>query len=99
MNKYFYESVGECVSQVYEIVASDWEEAKRKAFVNMETGDILAEGPASAVKEDSAYHDYSYIECEECEQYITLKQGMWENDDFDETAYYWSDDDETAIDY
>jgi hypothetical protein len=45
MNRYYWESVGECVNQVYAIEADNWEAAKKIAFADMKAGDILAECP------------------------------------------------------
>ena len=40
--KFYHESVGECVNQVYEINADTWEDAKKKAFNDMAVGDYNA---------------------------------------------------------
>lgn len=101
MSKFYYESVGECVSQVYEIEATTWEEAKRAAFVVMADGDHLAECQPSAVAEDEIYPEYHHINEIECENYTTLRRGTWAQREpsgreyWEEHAWYFDDDPET----
>ena len=74
-NKFYYESVGECVSQVYEIEnVKTWDEAKKAAFDEMKEGDRLAECPANAIE---YYGDYADINKSKCENYATLQKGTW----------------------
>ena len=75
--RYYRESVGECVSQVYEIDADNWENAKKEAFENMDEGDCIAECPSSAIQQNESYPDYSYINKDECTEYAMLCKGTW----------------------
>lgn len=36
--KFYYESVGECVNQVYEIIATTWDEANFNAYAERFSG-------------------------------------------------------------
>lgn len=95
---YYHESVGEIVSQVYEIDASNWEEAKKTALPDMAVGDILAECPSGAVKKNETYPEYRYIEKDECNNYTELLKGTWAtNSDgaeyWEERAWHFSDND------
>ena len=97
MNKFYWESVGECVNQVYAIEADNWEAAKKIAFADMKAGDILAECPPSAVIE-GPYDGYHFIDKEQCEEYVRLCRGSWDGDSWLENVYYWDDDIETLYD-
>jgi len=103
MKKYYHESVGECVSQVYEIEATTWEEAKQKAFSGMKEGDHIAECPPSAVKKDGDYPDYHYIDQEQCTNYATLCKGTWAQREpsgmeyWESRAWFFDDDPETFL--
>lgn len=88
MAKFYYESVGECVSQVYEVEASSWDEAKRVAIPMMSDGDYLAECEPEAVKEDG---EYSHIDADECSEYAKLSRGAWANNT-STGAEYWEED-------
>lgn len=90
-----WESVGEVVSQVCEVDANGWEDAKLKAFSNMKKGDILAECPPKAIKEDG-YPGYNYIDENMCTNYARLERGTWVNRDdgseyWEHHAWYFSD--------
>ena len=95
--KFYRQSVGECVSQVYEVEADDWNEAKRAAFDDMKEGDILAECPPEAVKQDERYPEFYEIDEDMCENYATLCKGAWEGNDWLEDAWYFDDDPETLF--
>lgn len=77
--KFYWMEVGECITQVYEIVANDWEDAKRNAFPKMDKGDILAECPAEAIKQYDKWPDYCYIDEDLCINYAKLERGTWAN--------------------
>jgi len=74
---YYYQSIGECISQVYKVEANSWDEAKKVAFADMDEGDILAECPTDAVKEDENYPEYHYIDEDMCTNYTKLCKGTW----------------------
>ena len=103
MAKYYREDVGECVSQVYEIDASSWEEAKRVAFDDMAEGDILAECDADndcVIYDD----DYAYIDRDKCTRYAKLNRGVWANNSnnkeyWEPRAWYFDDKPEEVLDY
>lgn len=104
-NKFYREAVGECVSQVYEIEnVNDWDEAKKIAFNDMSEGDSIAECSSSAVEEHDTFKDYHYIDMDECENYATLKKGIWANkipsgnEYWEENAYYFDDATEIYLD-
>lgn len=99
MKKYYYESVGEVVNQVYEIKATSWEEAKKVAFKDMEEGDNIAECPPSAVKEYNKFPEFHYIDKEQCTEYATLCKGTWAlkpsgEEYYEDEALYFDDDTE-----
>lgn len=100
--KFYHESIFECVNQVDEVEASTWEEAKANAFMQMSVGDRVVMCEPEAVKEDSRYPDFSFIETELCEKIATLIQGDWVNDEagkeyWEENIYTFSDDPETYL--
>ena len=94
-NKFYYESVGECVSQVYEIEgAKDWDDAKRLAFDDMAEGDHIVECSSSSIIYDG---DYASIDTDKCENYATLQKGTWANrtktnEEYWESRAWWFDD-------
>jgi len=90
-NKFYRESVGECVCQVYEIEADNWGEAKKIAFEEMKEGDRLAECPSSAIKTDEDYPDYHYIDKDACTEYTVLCKGTWATKE-PSGAEYWESD-------
>jgi hypothetical protein len=97
MKKYYHESVGECVSQVYELDAKSWEEAKREAFDDMEIGDILAECQNNAIVYDG---DYASIDPDKCTKYAKLERGTWAEypsgvEYWEPRAWYFSDEPDT----
>ncbi len=102
-NKFYYESVGECVSQVYKMEARTWEEAKIEALKNIDVGDHIAECKPSAVKRIEEYPEYHYIDENECESYATLQKGTWATREasreeyWEESAFWFDDDDETFL--
>jgi hypothetical protein len=100
--KFYHESVGECISQVYKIEANSWEEAKKAAFDNMKEGDILAECSPNAVKKNETYPEYCYIDENLCENYATLQKGTWANtpsgrEYWEDCVWYFSDKPETFL--
>lgn len=94
-NKFYWESVGECVSQVYEIKdAKDWDDAKRLAFDEMAEGDHIAECSEDAIIYSG---DYAKISEDKCESYATLQKGTWANttktnEEYWEEYAWWFDD-------
>ena len=102
-NNYCCESIGEVVSQVYEVEANTWDEAKKVAFPDMTEGDILAECPPKAVKEDERYSDYHYIDKDMCTEYAILYKGTWANSEpsgaeyWEDRVWYFSDDTGTYL--
>lgn len=101
--KFYYESIGECVNQVYEVEADTWEDAKTKAFEMMSVGDRIAMCEPEAVKEYTQWPDYHFIDADDCGMIATLHQGDWvddsEGDEYWEEGIYWfSDDPETYLD-
>ena len=97
MKKYYVESIGEVVNQVYAIEAESWEEAKEKAFPQMEPGDRLAEGSSEMVKEYAQFPEYHYIDDQKAAKIATLEKGAWLDDGvgneyWDENIFYWDDD-------
>ncbi|CAM4277459.1 hypothetical protein [Enterocloster bolteae] len=102
--KFYHESVGECVNQVYEINADTWEDAKKKAFNDMAVGDYIAMCDENAVKECDNWRDYHYIDEEMCEKYARLGKGCWAtylNSDieyWEERVYSFSDAPDTYLD-
>lgn len=107
MTKFYIESVGECVSQVYEleeeygITAEDWEDAKEKAYKLMNEGDILAECEEEAVERmdnrpDNVLYDYHKINEDKCDNYAKLSKGAYLVDEngeeyFNENVWQFSD--------
>ena len=77
MKKYYRMSVGEVVNQVYEVIAKDWDDAKKVAFENMEVGDILVECLPEAIVINGNYPDYRDIEEKMCSEYARLGKGIW----------------------
>ncbi len=102
--KYYYESIGECVNQVYPLKAKNWEDAKKEAFFEMNRGDRLAEveEDIEAVLTYDNYPDYRYLDEAACAQIASLDKGTWAEDDDDEywedRAWYFDDDPETYYD-
>lgn len=103
-NKFYWEVVGECVSQVTEIEgASSWDDAKRLAFNDMSEGDHIAECPSSAVKEDGQFPEFHFIDKDECKNYATLQKGVRATTESDEDyweprAWWFDDEDDTFYD-
>lgn len=96
---FYYEEVGECITQVHQIEANTWEEAKQIAFKDMSVGDHIAMCMSDAVKQYNKYPEYTYIEETMCEEYATLESGGWFSDEngneyWEENIYYFSDDPE-----
>ena len=102
--KFYHESVGECVNQVYETDAHSWDESKKITFGNMKVGDRLAECPPSAVKQDAQYSDYAYIADDMCVKYAKLEKGIWAQREpsgqeyWEENVYYFDDQPEEYLD-
>ena len=102
--KFYWESVGEVVSQVYEIEdVNDFKEAKRKAFPDMDEGDFIALCKPNDVLWNTPYDGYATLDEDECEEYAKLEKGAWSIDSngkeiWLENAWYWSDDPETLYD-
>lgn len=98
MKKFYWESVGECITQVYEVEAADWEDAKRKAFFKMDDGDILVECPPKAVKEYGSYQGYYYIDKDLCIKQAKLERGTWaclgKGEYWEDRVWWFSDADE-----
>lgn len=97
--KYYLEFISEIVNQVYEIQAKSWNEAKEKAFFQMEPGVRLVYGPSEMVKEYPAWSGYYYIDDQKAVRIATLEKGAWLDDGkgreyWDEDVFYWSDDPE-----
>jgi len=98
--KYYYESVGECVSQVYELNAINWEDARREAFDEMDVGDILAGCEPNAIIYNG---DYASIDKDKCIEIATLKKGAWAKyadlpdgvEYWESEAWFFDDDSET----
>lgn len=93
---FYYENVGEVVSQVYKVEAASWEEAKKKAFPEMSKGDILAECPCKAIKGYDSWPDYHYIDDSLCANYSYLECGTWincgaESEYWENCAWFFSD--------
>lgn len=102
--KFYHESVGECVNQVYEIEAKTWEEAKKIIFDDMAVGDYIAMCDGSAVKEYDNWPGYHHIEENMCEKYARLEKGCWANyaesniEYWEDRVYIFSDDSDTYLD-
>lgn len=102
--KFYHESVGECVNQVYEIGANTWEEAKKVAFDDMAVGDYIAMCDSDAVKEYDNWPDYHYIEVDMCKAYARLENGCWStrldsNDEYwEDRVFTFSDEPDTYLD-
>lgn len=102
--KFYHESVGECVNQVYEIEAKTWEEAKKIVFNRMAVGDHLAMCDDSAVKEYDKWPDYHYIEEDMCKEFARLGRGCWANytnsdvDYWEDRVYIFSNESDTYLD-
>lgn len=100
-NKFYYEKVGECVSQVYELDATNWDDAKKEALEHIDVGDRIAECKPSAVKTIEEHPYYHYIAKNECENYATLQRGTWATREpsgeeyWEDYAYWYDDADET----
>lgn len=104
MNKFYHVSVGECVSQVYEIEnVKNWDEAKKVAFADMDNGDFLAECPPEAVKEEANYPDYHFIDEDMCVNYAQLCKGVWATREpsgeeyWEDYAWYFTDTPDTYL--
>lgn len=101
-NKFYFETVGECVSHVTEIEgAKDWNDAKRLAFNDMSEGDCIAECPPSAVKEDGQFPEFHFIDKDECTEYAELCKGVWatteSGEDYWESRAWWFDDEDDTF--
>lgn len=103
--RYYYQSIGECVSQVYELDATDWDAAKKEAFFEMSIGDRLAEveDGIKAVLTYDNYPDYRYLDEAACAQIATLGKGTWAEDGecgeyWEDRAWYFDDEPETYYD-
>lgn len=98
---FYYESIGDVISQVYKIEANTWEEAKKEAWEWLSKGDVLAECEADAI-EETYNGEYHSIDEAKCKKYATLECGVWVNtkggEDFREDIWYFSDDDEEYLD-
>lgn len=96
---FYIQKNGECVSQVYEIKANTWEEAKKVAWDELEAGDILAECDPDAIIEE--VNEYCSIEEENCKNYAILNRGAWVNtrsgEDFRKDIWYFSDGEEEYL--
>jgi len=102
-DSYYYESIGQCVSQAHKIDAADWEAAKRAAIGQMSAGDIIAACPPCAVRPNESYPDYHEIDRDKCSEYATLCEGAWavnKNGDeyWEQYAWFFSDDPEAHYD-
>lgn len=101
---FYFESVGECVSQVYEVAANSWEEAKKIAWNLMAEGDILAECDEDAIEDDfnGEYHRINKDMATNCAELI---KGAWVTnpddpdgpDNWLDDVWYWSDDPEELL--
>ena len=99
---YYRMSVGECVNQVYKVDAKSWEEAKKVAFPDMKEGDVLAECPPGAVRQDEYYPEYHFIDKNLCTEYAELRKGTWANtpsgrEYWEGRAWYFTDSPETFL--
>jgi len=72
--KFYRESVGDVVSQVYDVNASTWDDAKERAFKEMEENGILAECEPDAIVENG---EYRHLDELACKNYATLQKGIW----------------------
>jgi hypothetical protein len=88
--KFYWESKGEVVNQVYEVEANSFEDAKRVVFSKMNIGDVIAECTKNAVKEYSLYPEYSYLDLEACARWEKLHRGAWLTKENGEE--YWEND-------
>jgi len=102
--KYFYESIGECVNQVYPLKAKNWDDAKKEAFFEMSRGDRLAEveeGIEAVLTYDN-YPDYRYLDEATCTRIARLDKGTWAEDGdgeyWEDSAWYFDDEPETYYD-
>lgn len=77
MSKFYYMSVGECVSQVYEIDAQDWDSAKKVAFDFMDENDYIVECEPSAVIKNEQFSEYRDIDFDKCINSARLCKGVW----------------------
>lgn len=105
MKKYYYESIGECVNQVYQLKAKNWEDAKEEAFFEMSRGDRLAEveeGIEAVVRYDN-YPAYQHLDVTACTRIATLARGTWVRNGegreyWEDRAWYFDDDPDTYYD-
>lgn len=101
--EFYHESIGECVNQVYEVMACTWEEAKKAAFDDMAVGDYIVMCDGSAVKAYDNWPDYHYIDYSLCEKYARLENGCWATyldsdiEYWEERVYSFSDDPDTYL--
>lgn len=101
--KFYYESVGECVTQVYELDATNWDDAKKEALQKIDAGDHIAECKPSAVKKIEEHPEYRYIDESQCTSYATLQKGTWATREssgaeyWEESAFWFDDADETFL--
>lgn len=102
--KFYHESIGDCVNQVYTVEASTWEDAKRVAFKDMAVGDCIAMCDDNAVKDYDNWTDYHYIEQDMCKKFARLEKGCWskhtgsDSDYWEDRVYTFSDDVDTYLD-
>lgn len=97
---FYIQENGECVSQVYEIEANNWEEAKASAWDRLGEGDALAECSNDAI--ETYQENYNRICEEKCDNYATLNRGVWVTnesgeEDFRKDIWYFSDDEEAYL--
>jgi hypothetical protein len=103
--KYYYESIGDCVNQVYLLKAKEWEDAKKEAFFEMKCGDRIAEveDDIDAVLTYDNYPDYQYLDEAACTRITRLDRGTWAKDGegseyWEDRAWYFDDDPDTYYD-
>lgn len=96
--RYFYQAIGECVSQVYEIKeANSLDEAKEIAFGGMDVNDILCECEDDVdPREEDRFEGYHYINIDKCAKAFRLERGLWVedengNEDYNDDIYTWAE--------
>lgn len=97
--RYFYETIGECVSQIYEIKeANGLDEAKEIAFPYMDVNDILCEcaDDIDPREEDARFEEYHHIDINKCTKAYALDNGLWMldadgNEYYNDTVYTWAE--------
>ncbi len=98
---FYREITGDVVSQVYEVSANSWEEAKKVAWDMMDEGDTLVECGEDALVEQYG-GEYRYIDYEKAKHSAVLQCGVWiigtsGKDDWREDVWYWTDDPEKLL--